>query len=142
MTLLAQRTNGATAPGPNSNPERISENQAGGLSVTGPLLTRQSLAADVPATDALLTLRTRLQTQLEASDGHDDPVDPVTRLILESARRRLEQVNTALSRIEEGIYGTCMACHKSIENERLVLLPFSIRCISCQTVAEWQGLSY
>lgn len=89
--------------------------------------------------EVLLTLRTRLETQL---DSGDEDGSPEGRAVLRTVHRRLNQVETALKRIEEGKYGLCIDCSKPIEGDRMALQPFSTRCTSCQTIAEWQGLNY
>ena len=89
--------------------------------------------------EVLLTLRTRLETQIDTG-GEDG--SPEARAVLRTVRRRLNQVETALGRIEEGKYGLCIDCSKPIEGDRMTLQPFSTRCTSCQTVAEWKGHNY
>jgi RNA polymerase-binding protein DksA len=44
----------------------------------------------------------------------------------------LEQIDTALARIEEGIYGVCTSCGKPIPEERLEARPWASLCIDCQ----------
>ena len=89
--------------------------------------------------DVLLTLRTRLETQIDTGDEDGSPED---RAVLRTVRRRLNQVDTALERIDVGKYGLCIDCSKPIEADRMTLQPFSTRCTGCQTVAEWKGLNY
>ena len=89
--------------------------------------------------EVLHTLRARLETQIQSSDEYDDPE---THAVLRTACRRLNQVDKALMRIEEGKYGICIDCSKPIEGDRMALQPFSTRCTSCQTVADWRGLDY
>lgn len=48
--------------------------------------------------------------------------------VLES---RLEDINHALSTIEEGSYGICEVCKNKIEEERLVANPSARTCESC-----------
>jgi hypothetical protein len=87
--------------------------------------------------EALRTLAARLQLQL---DGHEADGAPEARALRGSVRRRLNQVNAALERIDQGKYGVCADCDKPIENDRLLLQPAATRCINCQTVAEWHGI--
>jgi RNA polymerase-binding transcription factor DksA len=93
-------------------------------------------AVGVEAT--LLTLRARFAAQL----ANDDEITPEQRIQRGRVRHRFDQVNIALDQLHAGTYGTCTDCQKPIEGERLDLLPFATRCISCQTVAEWRGFSY
>lgn len=47
----------------------------------------------------------------------------------EDAREQLRQVENALTRIEEGTYGTCEVCGKEIPVERLEAVPSATLCI-------------
>jgi len=46
------------------------------------------------------------------------------------------EINNALRRIEEGVYGICDACSCPIEKPRLQALPFARMCIKCQSEQE------
>jgi DnaK suppressor protein len=43
----------------------------------------------------------------------------------------IEQVRSALTRIEEGSYGSCISCGGPIRDGRLQVLPFATQCIGC-----------
>jgi DnaK suppressor protein len=47
------------------------------------------------------------------------------------ARSELEQINTALERIERNEYGICAVCKKNISAERLEAIPYTDHCINC-----------
>ena len=47
------------------------------------------------------------------------------------ARSELEQINTALARIEQNEYGNCTLCKKTISAARLKAIPYADRCINC-----------
>ena len=49
----------------------------------------------------------------------------------EQAKGKLEKLEAALQRIEEGTYGVCAACGQAIEPERLAALPIATLCIAC-----------
>ncbi|NIO69369.1 MAG: TraR/DksA family transcriptional regulator [Anaerolineae bacterium] len=49
----------------------------------------------------------------------------------ERAKVKLEKLEAALQRIEEGTYGVCEACGQAIEPERLAALPIATLCIAC-----------
>lgn len=83
----------------------------------------------------------------ENGDGRiyeDDFGDPETATyererglsLLENARDLLDQVQHALRKIEDGTYGTCESCGKSIEAARLRALPHASLCISCKRKEE------
>jgi DnaK suppressor protein len=50
---------------------------------------------------------------------------------LETARQRVQLIDGALVRMDEGTYGTCADCGATIPAERLEARPLSIRCVSC-----------
>lgn len=52
---------------------------------------------------------------------------------------RLREVEDALDRLEEGIYGVCEDCGASINLERLKVLPFTTCCVKCQEKREQLG---
>jgi RNA polymerase-binding transcription factor DksA len=43
----------------------------------------------------------------------------------------IQEIRTALRRIDDGTYGTCSQCHKSIPKARLEALPWATSCIQC-----------
>lgn len=48
----------------------------------------------------------------------------------------LRQVKTALVRIDEGGYGTCLHCDEEINPKRLAAVPWTPYCIRCQEMAD------
>lgn len=105
------------------------------------------------APDQLARFRTRLQTLRarlgatirDAVDaiGEDSspPGDRVNPLIdeveLESTIERSEagllaKVNAALGRIEQGTFGRCEDCGRTIPAGRLAALPHAARCVVCE----------
>ncbi|HET7044391.1 MAG TPA: TraR/DksA C4-type zinc finger protein [Gaiellaceae bacterium] len=64
-----------------------------------------------------------------ASDTYDRELDEG---LEEGAARRLEQIEAALRRIEDGSYGTCAVCGKQIPEERLRAAPWATLCIDDQ----------
>lgn len=56
--------------------------------------------------------------------------------LLTNAQDRIQQIEEALQRMDEGTYGTCENCGRPIGNERLEALPFTTRCVACQAQAE------
>jgi RNA polymerase-binding protein DksA len=52
--------------------------------------------------------------------------------MVEQLEEQLEDVDQALQRIEDGTYGECNNCGKSITPERLEALPSAELCIDCQ----------
>jgi DnaK suppressor protein len=54
----------------------------------------------------------------------------------ETERSRLQEVEDALERIENGSYGKCEGCGNLIASPRLEALPFAKLCIECQAQRE------
>ncbi|MEV7000831.1 TraR/DksA C4-type zinc finger protein [Streptomyces sp. NPDC093982] len=53
-----------------------------------------------------------------------------------SARMVLADVEAALTRMDQGRYGTCHLCRRPIARERLVIVPQARYCARCQQVRE------
>jgi DnaK suppressor protein len=51
----------------------------------------------------------------------------------------LRQVKAALRRIHDGSFGTCIECESPISSKRLAAVPWALRCIGCQDVADRDG---
>ncbi|MFG2477763.1 TraR/DksA C4-type zinc finger protein [Streptomyces fagopyri] len=52
-----------------------------------------------------------------------------------SIERVLKEIDAAFVRIEDGSYGTCLGCAKSVPAERLEILPYTRHCVACQRSA-------
>ena len=71
------------------------------------------------------------------ADMATDNFDTELSLNLASGEQRvLHEVEEALKRIEEGIYGDCLGCGKKIGQQRLKAVPYATHCISCQEKLE------
>ena len=55
---------------------------------------------------------------------------------LERESALLRSVRQALSRIDEGTYGSCLQCEEEIGAKRLNALPWTPLCINCQKQAD------
>lgn len=49
----------------------------------------------------------------------------------ESEKRHLKDVNDAIEKIENGTYGMCETCGKSIDIDRLEVIPYTTICAEC-----------
>ena len=54
----------------------------------------------------------------------------------ENAEHLLAEIEAALVRIDEGVYGTCGRCGGRIGAERLEALPWATKCIECKRLEE------
>jgi len=77
---------------------------------------------------------------MEPKDLADIAADDIDRRILEvlgsQEIKRLQLIDSALGRIENGHYGICMSCGKKIPHERLQAIPYAILCIDCKSSEE------
>lgn len=53
-----------------------------------------------------------------------------------SIRSRIDQVERALERLDEGRYGTCETCSEEIPVARLAAFPAVTRCVACKSRSE------
>ncbi|MCK5391824.1 MAG: TraR/DksA C4-type zinc finger protein [Deltaproteobacteria bacterium] len=53
-------------------------------------------------------------------------------MLADREREKLTHVDDALKRIELGTYGICESCEEIIEKGRLIAMPFTKLCLSCQ----------
>ena len=56
--------------------------------------------------------------------------------IASNEQNLLNEIDDALKRIEEGIYGICEQCDKPIAMKRLKAVPYTRNCIKCQEASE------
>src|SRR6516164_4656320 len=98
-------------------------------------------------------LRNRLGGELEdlrnfkATDSIGDSADAafdagseeIASQLAELEARELSQIERALARIKQGIYGICEGCQGKIPVVRLNALPYSTTCVQCQREMELYG---
>ncbi len=82
------------------------------------------------------------ETEEETYDNHlaDSATATLNREIdytlEENSEHVLAAIEEALSRIDEGTFGTCARCGKTIAEERLEAIPYATRCIDCKRLEE------
>src|SRR5215475_10585130 len=68
-----------------------------------------------------------------ASDARDKEIN----LILgDRDRDKVQAIDEALSRVDDGSYGICESCESDIAEARLEALPFTRLCVNCQAERE------
>lgn len=72
----------------------------------------------------------------------DTANDEISSQLVEIESRELGQIEHALQRIVEGVYGRCEFCGGKIAEARLNALPYTNSCIDCQRENERSGQSY
>ena len=68
-----------------------------------------------------------------ASEMFDREVDES---LEENAEQLVHEIDTALTRIDEGTYGTCARCGGPIPEERLAAVPYATLCLDCRRIEE------
>ena len=81
-----------------------------------------------------------LQTDVEFGNGFADAAAATAERtevlgLVDSIKRNLEDVDLALGRIQEGLYGLCLSCGRDIGADRLAFRPESVYCVECKTRA-------
>ena len=56
--------------------------------------------------------------------------------IVSTEQEILYQIDDALKRLDDGSYGICQQCNKSITMSRLKAVPYASMCITCQRTKE------
>lgn len=105
----------------------------------------------------LLSQRAALLAQIEAQRGgvrgraevaqehfdrpEDSPAQVASARDLEFAineheTAELDQIDQALKRLDQGVYGICIDCGMEVATERLHALPQAGRCMACQEKVE------
>ncbi len=82
--------------------------------------------------------------QETSDDGTEDIVDRANNsysrelmfALSDSERQLLLQVEEALRRLENGVYGSCVHCGDTIARPRLEAVPWARYCIDCQELQE------
>ncbi len=77
---------------------------------------------------------------MKAKDVSDIAADDIDRKTLEvlsnQELRRLQQIDSALVRLENGHYGVCTSCSQKIPTERLEAIPYAFLCVECKSSEE------
>ncbi len=87
------------------------------------------------------TLTEAQERRLEAAmDVGDQALMDVERhlgiSIMEMRNRQRQLIDDALTRLDEGTYGTCAECGVEINERRLAAVPFAQLCLDCQSKQE------
>ncbi len=94
--------------------------------------------------DATLSEITELQRDRLIDSAGDDQADTGTKTfereqeisLANSIRERINQVERALERLDEGNYGWCERCGNAIPVERLAAFPSATLCVTCKQLEE------
>ncbi|MGI5451209.1 TraR/DksA family transcriptional regulator [Streptomyces sp. CA-243310] len=70
--------------------------------------------------------------QLRALDSGPSREGHLVATQTEANKRVIAEIDAAVARIEDGSYGTCLACSALISAERLEILPYTRYCVPCR----------
>ena len=91
----------------------------------------------------LADLRNKAESGDAADVAFDSGSEEISTQLAELEARGLSQIERALARMKQGIYGVCEHCQCKIPVARLNALPYSTTCIECQREMEhypgWAG---
>lgn len=79
----------------------------------------------------------RASTDTNADDEHDPEGSTIAferaqlAALLDSARHELDEIDSALDRLDTGGYGWCEHCGVAIASERLLARPAARQCVTC-----------
>lgn len=57
-------------------------------------------------------------------------------ILTDREKRKIEKIDDALERIEDGSYGECEECGVKVPKARLKVMPFAKYCVDCQERVE------
>ena len=109
---------------------------------------KEQLLVELAATEEelarLRSIVTATETQSEHAGLGNHMADDATDLfeqeknvtLLHHTEHRLEKVNAALHRVEQGTYGRCENCGEAIDHARLESLPSAELCLRCKARQE------
>lgn len=108
------------------------------------LIERSRLEAELHEIESRTARISDSEGASELSGYEDHPADIASETferekdlaIGESVETLLNQVITALEKVDRGTYGVCDACGKPIKKARLQALPFATLCLTCQARME------
>ena len=108
------------------------------------LSLRARLRGDVTAMAEAALSKTRSEASGDLSSmpihmadvGSDNYEQEFTLSLMQSEEETLDQIEAALERIEDGVYGACVECDGRISKKRLNAIPYTPFCIKCASQLE------
>ena len=103
------------------------------------LLLRDRMRGDVNAMANAALRKTRSEASGDLSSmpihmadiGTDNFEQEFTLNLMQTEEGTLDAIESALERIEDGVYGTCEECNGPIKKTRLNAIPYTPFCIDC-----------
>lgn len=63
--------------------------------------------------------------------GSENFEQEFTLSLMETEEDTLAAIETAIERVEEGVYGRCVGCEGTIPKTRLNAIPYALMCVRC-----------
>ncbi len=114
-----------TNPSLTANPFVATARPTGGLTTTHADVVRSELLARRAEHSA------RHQTTTLDDHGTIDVGLAFERFSIDRSRDAIVDIDAAIARLDDGTYGSCAVCHRSIAPERLEAIPHARCCIRC-----------
>jgi DnaK suppressor protein len=96
---------------------------------------RERLEVELAETqEELGRLEQKLQVEVEYGLGEGDPIiyeREMNMALRRRVKRKIDSLQDALTRFDEGTYGICERCGKQISAQRLEAVPQARLCIEC-----------
>jgi len=97
--------------------------------------------------DALARLKEKKDTEMPEDAAYGDPIDVATQSLdkeilfeqNDNSQTTIDQIESALRKIDKGIYGKCEYCRAVLPKKRIKALPFARYCVNCQNSREIGG---
>jgi len=94
--------------------------------------------------DAMARLKDKKDTEMPEDASYGDPIDIATTSLdkeilfeqTDNSQTTIEQIESALRKIDKGIYGKCEYCRATLPKKRIKALPFARYCVNCQSSRE------
>ena len=107
------------------------------LRITKILLTRRNSLRKRLGTDLDELAQKNSFSSGDAADAaFETSGEEVASQLAELEAKELSQIEVALRRIKQGLFGVCNGCEMKIPVARLNALPYSVLCIKCQRESE------
>jgi DnaK suppressor protein len=99
------------------------------------------MALKAKEADASRVLQSRESIIVEKSADEFDQIEraaarDIAVQNLDRESRLLRDIRSALRRVDEGVFGTCLHCEEEISRRRLEAAPWARFCLQCQEAAD------
>jgi DnaK suppressor protein len=72
----------------------------------------------------------------QADQGSDTNLMEQNVMMMEQERDKIRELNDALQKVNDGLFGVCEICGENIEENRLEVIPYTRYCMDCKSKEE------